>query len=77
LGDLLRGDDRLAFIVSQALRVIRGSARLDAPIGRAADGTNIRSSEQVSLAPSGREVDAVVQYQLCFDTSESVLLNMM
>lgn len=78
VGDnLLRGDDSLAFVVSQPLRVTHGAAQLDAPVGRAADGTIVRSSERVSLSPSGREIDAEVQYQLRLDAGESVLLNMM
>jgi hypothetical protein len=74
---VLAGADRVGLIVSQPLRVVQGSARLDVPVARTLDGDVVRAAERIELGPSGREIDAEVEYRILFDTSESLTLNVM
>lgn len=71
------GSDQLGFIVSQPLRVVQGSARLDVPVARTMDGSVVRAAERIELDPSGREIDAEMEYRILFDTDESLTLNVM
>ena len=57
------GADRLRFSVSQPLRVERGRARLDVPIGRTRDGGVAREIVDVPLSPSGRQVDVSADWR--------------
>ena len=57
-----RYQDHLLVTLSQPLRINSGSAVLDVPVERTLDGEVIRTSEQVSLAPSGRELNARASY---------------
>ena len=57
------GAQRLRFSVSQPLRVERGRARLDVPIGRTRDGGVTREVVEVPLSPSGRQVDVSADWR--------------
>ena len=58
-------DEGSAFTLSlsQPLRVEAGHARLSVPIGRTRDGRVERHAVAAELAPSGRQVDVVVQWR--------------
>ena len=62
--DLLGDGDQLTLAAVQPLRVEAGSAVIDRPVGRSFDGTIIRRSDRVGLAPDGRELDLEVGYRL-------------
>ncbi len=58
------GDDRLlGLAVSQPVRVERASAHFDLPVGRTLDGTVLRQSRTVHLAPSGRQINLELAWQ--------------
>lgn len=69
--------DRLGFVLSQPLRTAAGAATLDVPVGRTLAGDVVRASERVGLVPSGREIDAEIQYAIAFGERQSLLLDLM
>jgi len=60
----MRSNDRLGFAVSQPLRVRNSSADLTLPTGMNNDGSIIYRSNNLSLAPTAREVDLETYYGL-------------
>lgn len=54
--------DRLGLMLGQPFRVTSAQGTLDVPVSRDFDGNVIRSSEQVNLEPSGREIDLELAY---------------
>lgn len=55
--------DKIGIMVSQPLRVeAGGSASLSVPTAVNADGTILRTTDQVSLTPSGRELNVQIAY---------------
>ena len=73
--DFLAAGDRLTLALAQPLRVDAGSAELDRPVGRSFDGTILRRTEHVDLAPDGRELDLEVGYRLALDARSALDLN--
>lgn len=61
--NLLFMGDGLAIVVSQPLRVVKGSALIDRPISRSVDGRIKRQVDRESLVPAGREVDLELRYR--------------
>jgi hypothetical protein len=57
------GDRLLGLAVSQPVRVERASAHFDLPVGRTLDGTVLRQSRTVHLAPSGRQINLELAWQ--------------
>ena len=57
------GAQRLRFSVSQPLRVERGRARFDLPVGRTREGGVTREVVEVPLSPSGRKVDVSADWR--------------
>ena len=55
--------DRLGFLAGQPLRVFDADARLTLPVERDLDGNVTQQSEQVTLTPSGREIDLQIAYR--------------
>jgi hypothetical protein len=51
------GRTKLGFLYSEPMRVISGTATLDIPVGRTADGQLLRLNDEISLKPSGKERD--------------------
>jgi hypothetical protein len=72
---LLVARDRLTLAIAQPLRVEAGSATLDRPVGRSFDEQILRRSEQVDLAPAGRELDLEVGYRLALGPRQQLSLN--
>ena len=60
--DVLDDGDRLGLMLGQPFRVTSAKGTLDVPVSRDFSGNVIRSSEQVSLTPSGREIDIELAY---------------
>ena len=60
--DVLDDGDRLGLMLGQPFRVTSAEGTLDVPVSRDFSGNVIRSSEQVSLTPSGREIDLELAY---------------
>lgn len=56
-------DDRLTLALSQPLRVDKGAAAIERPVGWSADGSILRDRESISLEPEGRELDVELGYQ--------------
>jgi hypothetical protein len=73
--DVLAAGDRLTLALAQPLRVDAGSAALDRPVGRSFDGSILRRTERVDLAPDGRELDFEVGYRLALDARSALDLN--
>lgn len=73
----LRDNDRLGFIVSQPLRIAQGSVQVDVPVARTLDGAIVHASRRADLAPSGREIDAELEYKIPFSADESLILNLL
>jgi hypothetical protein len=59
---LLDDEDRIGLMLSQPFRVTSAEGTLNVPVSRDFDGNVVRSSQQVSLEPSGREVDLELAY---------------
>ena len=66
----LADDGRLHLSVSQPLRVERGRASLDVPVGRTKAGEVVRSRVTAELAPSGRQIDVSAQWHRPLDIGE-------
>ena len=66
----LADDGRLHLSVSQPLRVERGRASLDVPVGRTKAGEVVRSRVSAELAPSGRQIDVSAQWRRPLDIGE-------
>ena len=66
----LADDGRLHLSVSQPLRVERGRASLDVPVGRTKAGEVVRSRVSAELAPSGRQIDVSAQWHQPLDIGE-------
>jgi hypothetical protein len=66
LGLIRRGlfaeGDRIGLMLGQPFRVTRAEGSLDVPVSRDLAGNVIRTSERVSLEPSGREIDLELAY---------------
>jgi hypothetical protein len=60
--NVLDDGDRLGLMLGQPFRVTSAEGTLDVPVSRDFNGNVIRSSEQVNLAPSGREIDLELAY---------------
>jgi hypothetical protein len=54
--------DRIGFLAGQPLRVSSGNVTVTAPVEYLADKTVVQESEQVSITPSGREIDLQLAY---------------
>jgi hypothetical protein len=61
---LFAANDRFGLAVSQPLRVTRGNATLDIPVGIDAAGHISREQDTISLAPPGTESDFEAYYKL-------------
>ena len=66
----LADDGRLHLSVSQPLRVERGRASLDVPVGRTKAGEVVRSRVSAELAPSGRQIDVSAQWHRPLDIGD-------
>lgn len=67
--------DRLGFIFSQPLRVMRSSANMTLPADIAADGTVIYRNQRVNLAPDARELDFETYYNVVTGKKSSLSMN--
>lgn len=75
LYDTLYDDDTLGLVVSQPLRVMRGSANLTLPMGISGDGSILSQRSFLNLAPTGREVDFEMFYNLRQSESSELSVN--
>jgi hypothetical protein len=75
--DSLKKDDKIDFVISQPLRANSGSAELNLPLARDADGNIYRGSYDVSLAPKGREIDFGLFYSQVINPKASINTGLM
>ena len=61
---IIDNKDKIEFIVSQPLRVMDGSANVVLPLGRDISGNIYTSSYDLSLSPSGRQLDFGAFYSM-------------
>ncbi|WP_142849882.1 S8 family peptidase [Telmatospirillum sp. J64-1] len=74
---LIDARDRLAFALSQPLKVVSGSAVAHLPVGRDIEGNILRESHVVGLRPSGTQTDAEISWHLRAGPKEELTLNLM
>ncbi len=69
------GNRRVAFAVSQPIRVESATAQFVLPAGRTLDGEVLRKNETLALSPSGRQVNFEMALQQRLDRTSSFSLN--
>lgn len=70
--NVARKGDRLTVSFSSPLRVNSGTANLTVPVGVDSNGAIIKASQRVNLAPSGRQMDLGVGYNMALTEKESL-----
>ena len=70
--DILNNKDNLSFTISQPHRVEVGMANISIPIGRDKSGNLYYKNKDISLSPSGRQLDYSLDYIYNFSSNQSI-----
>ncbi len=70
--DILNNKDKLSFTISQPHRVEFGSANISIPTGRDKSGNLYYKNKDISLTPSGRQLDYSLDYIYNFSKNQSI-----
>ncbi len=70
--DILNNKDKFSFTISQPHRVELGSANISIPTGRDKSGNLYYTNKDISLSPSGRQLDYSLDYIYNFSNNQSI-----
>ena len=70
--DILNNKDKFSFTVSQPHRVEVGTANISIPTGRDKSGNLYYKNKDISLSPSGRQLDYSLDYIYNFSKNQSI-----
>ena len=68
----MNNKDKLSFTISQPHRVEFGSANISIPTGRDKSGNLYYKNKDISLTPSGRQLDYSLDYIYNFSKNQSI-----